>query len=165
MFMFFNFSPNTAEAQCLACHTSIEGGDLDCKTELVGRDGFLNCGCSPGCSCSGECEYDDDQNDQPGEAFLYYFNEENKDIEIPTVGLLVNSENGIPSELEGSLTRGGLVGDSKVEEVAFGDNIAIYKMRENKYLLFPVVDNKFLLKDCNGEILAEIRKPELITES
>jgi hypothetical protein len=134
-----------ASAQCVACYQSKDG---TCTTELVNRNGADGCGCDTGCNCSGTCEYF-------GEAFnLDDIDELTSDL--PSTGLMASTET---EKLDNFLTdfrHKGVVGNKTVSNIWFNDDIAIYRLNQSDFMIYPVRDNKIELKSCSGEHLATI---------
>ncbi|CAN5118957.1 hypothetical protein BH23BAC3_BH23BAC3_33800 [soil metagenome] len=141
-------SVQSSNAQCVACYQTSDGS---CTTELVNRNGAEGCGCDTGCNCSGQCTY-------VGEAF----NIEdviNYEKDIPETGLMVSIESHESIELENLLNQfrhEGVAGEMIVSNVWFQDNLAIYRLNENDFMIFPVKDNKMNLLSCDGEYLTTI---------
>ncbi len=137
-------------AQCLACFSSIESGQLTCKTELVNRDGHTSCGCDGGCNCSGECEF----STEPGEAFAPDFNFD--EMNVPIDGYKIRFDEGLPKNITANFVQGGFIGKEKTDKVYFGSNVGFYQLSNKEFLFFPLENNVLKLKNCNGEIMANI---------
>lgn len=143
--LFQMISVEISNAQCVACYQTASGS---CNTELVNRDGYEGCGCDGGCDCDGPCKF-------AGETF----NLEdviNYKIDIPETGLMASIESNELDNLLNQFRHEGVAGEMTISNVWFQDNLAIYRLNDNDFMIYPVKDNKMDLISCNGEYLTTI---------
>lgn len=139
--------PSSSQAQCVACFQSADGS---CSTDIVNRSAHETCGCDGGCDCEGQCTV-------VGSAMnLQELLQDN--IEIPVEGILVTLEMDNSNELLSEFSQKGYVGENEVNNVFFGENLALYRLDKNEFIAFPVRENKMDLHSCDGEYLATIRE-------
>ena len=140
-------SPNSLEAQCVACFQTADGS---CTTDTVQRSAHETCGCDGGCDCEGQCTV-------VGSAMNLQELLQNE-AEIPKEGILVTLNLSNSEDLLTEFNQKGYVGENEVNNVFFREKIALYRLHNNEYMVFPVRENKMELRSCDGEFLATIRK-------
>lgn len=146
------FGNSQAIAQCVACYQSANG---NCDTEIVNRDGASGCGCDTGCSCTGQCKYG------PGSGDMMILDDEVIFLNIPEDGLVYESDLLRKTTFFETFIEGGYVGEEKISNVLFGEKHGAYVISDSEIVLFPLKDDSFDLKNCNGELMASISKNPL----
>jgi hypothetical protein len=144
------------QAQCLACASTIEDGQVTYKTEPVNRNGHNFCGCDGGCNCVGSCEFEPEPIPEIETASGFDINS----INLTEDGKRLIFDGGIPIEFIANSIQGGVIGNNKMDEIYFMDDIANYALSEYDIIVYPVRNNQFKLKDCFGETMAVVNRPE-----
>lgn len=153
LIIMLGLSTEQAEAQCVACYQTVD----DCKTEVVNADGYDACGCKSGCECSGACTYDDGGGDDEIKV-AFHSGKDLNNMSIPDGGYKIRIDEDLFNDAFATFVKGGKIEDDEIDQVWFGDKVALYELSNEEYLIFPLKEDGFDLRDCNGEIMAVITK-------
>lgn len=149
-FLFFFPSSTTATNtnDCIWCFSKPDGY---CTTKGGYTSGYGTCTCAGTCSCSGICG-------NPGEVQLSLNMMElnaNDHLDLPINGVLLNLS---ISDLA-FLYEFGTIGtiNSKLDNYSVMlDHIGLYKLEDNLYVAFRLINNHFDITDCSGAIVAKV---------
>lgn len=132
--------------QCVQCDFSSQIGA--CETKLVNESGSTSCTCSSGgCSCSGLCSF----KPQPIEKPIEFFSDlDSRKFVIPTKGLMFELEDYQENKLDEYFNSMKFTPHNLIPQIYVGHFHAFYKVDVNKYVIFPIKDEKLNIYDCNG---------------
>ena len=132
-----------AQSTCLTCESSTDECDVDSGAFI----GWFSCDCVPDCSCSVRCYYTNLDTD-----VLDVLEEK---VQVGEVGSLLAQS--LPENIRRNMDR-AVINGKTADGFYLGEHYGFVEYRDDTTLVFPLQEDQFDFRGCNGEIIASVQR-------